>query len=415
MNENSHDEERVDFSVGEDPDLICIADACHQANLRSVKDRIEAALRGDAFMLSLPEDFGITGRLVVGELDCLEQETWVARASRSIQLETGKLVVDGGGFFGRQTDPQVTQSVDYSIFQFPPGRYTLTCYAYLCSDVATDLFRRRKLSYIELFRRSHPSEPIPVWLFELAADRDNDLEEEELETVDEATLDDSQVEVMIEYVLQLQPAESGTQESGLSAKGKLRWEKRWPKTFPRPLLSAEHPRAAGTKDLTKTLINSFAQGDFEASSDIFTRFLRGQVGEFLATQFAAITKKMSIPTRIRRQESLALASDWLEKTGLPNALVDTRAIEKERFIGSTFFQLVGDGRHRHEEVSVSFNLAFVKTDAGIRAAGIKMEWCAPRPAKRRKRVLTGPPCPKCGERLASEHAKQCIHCGADSH
>lgn len=415
MNEKSLEQQRADFSVGEDPNLIFIADACLESKVQSVKDRITAALQGDAFVLSLPEDFGIFARLVVGQLTSDEQEAWVARASRSINLDTGRLVVDGGGFFGREPDPQVTQTVDYAIFEVPPGRYTLTCYVYLHSDLATDMFRRRKLSYIELFQRSHPSEQIPNWLFELAEGRDNDFEEEQLETLDEATLDDSHDENLIEYVLQLQPVDRGTQDSELSAKGKLKWEKRWPKSFPTPLRSADHSRSSGAKDLTKAIVDSFVREDFETASNFFARSLRPLIGDFFADMFAAISQKMPVPTRKRPSESCASVSDWLDKMGHPHARVDTRSIQQNHFVGSTAVRLVSDVRDRHDTSSVDFEFAFVKTDAGIRAAGVKMSWSAPVRRKPRNRVLSGPACPKCSQRLASELAKQCIHCGVSWH
>lgn len=408
---------RFDFSVGEDAIAITIADVNLQLESFGLKHRVAAAEKSDLFLVSLPEDGGIGGRFCFGELDESEEQNWVARATRSISISTGKFAIDGGGFFGEEVDVQVTETVDFVIAQVPPGDYELTCYVYLCSNIATDLFKSRKLSYIDWFRKTHIGAAIPAWLVELAEDRDNEFEDERLEVLSNSDIDDEAEEDFVELLFQLNPIEDrkSVAEVEISKRGRLKWEKRLPIEFPHPILTSGAVSRRGTSAMSKLVAKAFASKDFQRASTVFVDSIQSDVVEFLAKLHASISEKMSIPSRIIVNTSFVEAIDWLEKIDSPKGLGDSRQTRRFEFAGSKYVQL--DDSKRNEEVYVGMHLGFVKTGEGLRAFAIELDWKKPQTRKRRRiqPADDAPTCPECGEKLMTAKAKQCLSCDAAWH
>ena len=96
-------------------------------------------------------------------------------------------------------------------------------------------------------------------------------------------------------------------------------------------------------------------------------------------------------------------------------LGDPKRIERSMFAGSRYVRL--DASARHQEVYVGFHLAFSKTEQGLRAYAIELDWKVPktRPRRRIKPSDDAPPCPKCGQKLMTAKAKQCLNCGEAWH
>ncbi|MEM9587652.1 MAG: hypothetical protein AAGA03_10255 [Planctomycetota bacterium] len=407
---------RTDFAVGEDADLILVADANQQGVIATQASAIKAAERDEAFVLPLPEDGGVSARLVIGALNDDEDSRWVARVTRNVAIPTGQLVVDGGGYFGRSPNPTVKQAVDYAVFDIPPGTHKLTCLVYITSDIATDLFRRRKVSYLKWFQETFPGSAIPAWLVEAAEARDHDAEEALLESIDHGELEvDEEDDSFIDVILHLEPNSVCREPTKLLARGKLSWERRLPKQFPLPLVGNGVRRSGDSRWTTRTIVDAFVDQTFDSVRESFTRSLRPQISDFLAAKHASIREVMDVPSRRVFGSSLAKRDDWLDKIGHPNAQIDATAIQQHSFSGSVVLVLV-DNSHRGQLVSVDFHLAFVKAESGLKVAGIQLGWNAPRrQTRRRTNTFKGPPCPHCGEPLASDKAKQCIGWGANWH
>lgn len=386
MRKLTPEEPRFDFGVGEDASAVTITDTKRQPDIASLQDRVAAAVRGEALLISLPEDGGICGRLVLGELKPEESAAWVARATRFVDLETGRLVIDAGGFLGAKDVPEVTESGDFLLIEVPPGFYQLTAHVYLNSGIATDLFRRRKLSYLDWYRKTNSCQTIPDWLVELAEDRDNEHEEERLEVIKDDDIDaegdDSFIEVLIQFE---QATERGT-ETDISKSGALKWERRLPDNFPAPLLTSLATGLRGTFAMAKSVVKAFQKEEFAAASQVFNESMRADVSEFLSKQHAVISDKMTIPSKMGRNESLRSKVDWERMYDHPLAVVHLPTLRRQEFIGTQVVTLVDDS-HRNQDVYVAFELAFVKTKSGIEAAGISVRWNAPRqrPMRRRRR------------------------------
>lgn len=380
------DNARIDFGIGEDADLITITDVQYQAKLVTKQDHISAAERNEAFIVSLPEDGGIGGRLVLGALNDDESGTWVARACRTLDLPSGQLVIDAGDFLGNDGEPDTGYGPNYIITEVEPGRYQLMAYVYLCSNIATDLLQRRKLTYIEWFRQSFPSSPVPYWLIELAEDRDNDDEEEILEELKDEDIDDEGDDSFVEVLFQLEPAQPDAQQTELTKSGGPKWEKRIPKSFPTPPLTSHAAGSRGAFPKAKSVASAFRKQNFEAATKVFVDRMQAEVKEFLGKQHAFISGKMTIPSRIQRGESYRTKEDWEAKYDHPLAVVDLPTLRRQPFRGNAAVSLV-DNSHRDQDVYVSISLAFVSTDNGLEAAAMSIEWKAPRkrPVRRRRR------------------------------
>ncbi|EAQ76839.1 hypothetical protein [Blastopirellula marina] len=380
----SPDQPRFDFGVGEDASVITIADADRQADLITLQDRVAAAKQGSALLIHLPDDGGIAGRLVLGELTEEESTSWIAKGTRSVELKTGKLVVDAGGFFGQQISPESTESPDFLLVDVPPGSYQLTTYVFLSSDIATDLFRRRKLSYLDWRRKSFPNQTIPQWLVDLAEDRDNDFEEERIEQLQDDEVDTEADDAFVEVLIQLQRAAVTKEETEIASSGKLKWEKRQPEAFPQPVSTAVAAGLRGSFSKAKLVAQAFHREDFAAASQVFVEAMRTDVAAFLAKQHALISQKMTIPNRIRRNESRRKQADWDALHSDPQTVVHPLTLRRQPYQGVQVASLV-DTSHRGQWVYISFELAFVKTKLGLQAAGMSVSWNAPVAPKSRKR------------------------------
>ena len=273
----------LDFSIGEDANAITIADVNLELDTFTLKQRRAAASQGDLFLISLPEDGGVNGRFRFGELGEEEKQNWLASATRLISFPTGKFAIDAGGFFGRQLDVSETEAVDFVMVEVPPGNYELTCFVYLSSDIATDLFRRRKLSYLDWFRKENLEAPIPHWLVDLAENRDNDYEDERLEELSDSEIDSESDDNFCELLFQLKPASDRTKvaETEISKQGNLKWNKRLPSEFPHPILTSEATARLNTYSMTKLVAKSFLTAEYEQASRVFEDSMQSDVARFL--------------------------------------------------------------------------------------------------------------------------------------
>lgn len=377
---------RLDFEVGEDAKVIAITDAKWRSDIVSRKDRVAAATRGEAFLISLPEDGGIGGRLVLGELEPEESSGWVARATQCVDVETGQLVIDAGGFLGAENLPEETEAGDFLLIEVPPGFYQLSAHIYLNSGIATDLFRRHKLSYLDWYRTSNSCQTIPDWLIELAEDRDNEYEEERLDEIEDEDIDTEGEDSFVEVLIQIEQVTERADETEISKSGVFKWERRLPEHFPAPLLTSVATGLRGTSEMAKSVVKSFQKEDFAAASKVFSEPMRTEVSEFLSKHHDLISNKMTIPSKMGRNESLRSKVDWERLYDHPLAVVHLPTLRRQEFIGNQVVTLV-DNSHRNQDVYVAFELAFVKTKNGIEAAGISLRWKAPkqRPMRRRRR------------------------------
>lgn len=407
---------RIDFGIGEDADYIVLADAGKQKALKAVPDMIAAGLDNEAFLLPLPEDGGISGRVVVGELTDEESNNWVAKAQRQLYVRESKVVVDAGDFFGRETP---NQAGNHFILELEPRQYQLTCLIYITENIATDLFRRHKFSYFELFRKTHADRKVPAWLIEEAQCRDNEIDEEYCETISTDEIDNECDDVFVGVLFHFQRDTVVENPTSVSKTGKLKWEKRPPKKFPQPLrllgAASNATRAKSKKTIASKFATAFANGDFASVAEDCSQHLEPEIEAFLAKMHREVTDKMEIPKRRYLDGESYDRGEWIARSKLPGSLADVASLQKHAF-GGSFALRLEEQRKRHEVFRVEISFAFVKTGQGLRVAGIRIRWDVPKQQKRRRPlVANGPPCPECGEALASELAKQCIHCGANWH
>ena len=380
----SVEQPRFDFCVGEDADYITIADAKWQPERTSLQDRSEAAHQGKLVLLALPEDGGIGGRIVLGELNPEESNGWVAKATRHVEFESGQLVFDAGGFFGNEAASDATAAPDYLVVEIPKGSFRVSAYVYLPSNFATELLKRRKLSYLDWFRNSHPDSAVPFWLVDLAEERDNDFEDERLDALPEDDIDIECDEDFVEILFQLAPVADTDHQSELKKSGQPKWEIRIPQSFPSPMLTSATRGRQGAYSQAKQLAQAFRIEDFKKCSEIFVDAMRTDVREFLAEQHAAISVKMPIPNRLRRDQSERTQADWDSRYDHPLALVYPPALRRNKFVGNEVATLV-DLSDRFQDVYISFALAFVKTKNGLEAAGLELGRKFPKQRTRRRR------------------------------
>lgn len=406
------DTTRIDFAIGEDADLILVADAARQNELKTAKDGIAAALRNEAFVIPLPQDGGASIRLVVGDLSDDESYNWVAKAIRPLKLTTNQLAIDAGDFFGHDVEISKDPSGNFQLVEVQPGDYLITCLVFFTSDIATDLFKRHKFSYLELFWQSHPDRKVPTWLIDEAECRDNERDEELLESIDDGKVDHETGDQFVDIVLQLQPNSNAESYTSLSKTGKLKWEKRTPQSFPAPIVSAGADAAGSKKQVARRFAGAIRTEDFEALQPYCTDLLQNEIAAFTSDLHRQILDRMVFPTRKQLGEFPAEASDWIAKSDRPRCKVDVQSLQEHPFAGSLLIEFI-DESVRDKRFSVSIQMAFVRSDAGIRVAAIQVDWKVPIERKRRRaRIQTGPPCPECGKALATEKAAQCIYCGA---
>ncbi len=406
---------RIDFAIGEDADFIVMAAANKQHELHTAKEMIAAGLQHQSFVLPLPEDGGISGRVVIGELTSDETEHWVARAQRPLRVESDKLVIDAGDYFGREGTSAIGQHDNHLVMQVEPGDYLVTCLVYMTSGIATDLFKRHKFSYFELFGKRYPNQAFPQWLIDEAECRDNETDEEECETIAEDQIDHEAEDRFVDVLFQFEKDGVTESPTDVSKTGKLKWEKRVPKGFPNLLPNLGTGQVASTYAVTSKIATAFSRGTFDSVVPYFSIDLQPNVSSFLAHMHRQVTEKMTVPTHRHRLESDRDFDRWIAKGDWPASLVDIACLKKHPFKGSCLCELVAEPT-RGKRYSVSLHTAFSKTADGLRVSAIEVSWKVPIERKRRRaRIAEGPPCPECGEQLATALAKQCIHCGANWH
>ncbi|WP_448573628.1 hypothetical protein [Trichothermofontia sp.] len=189
--------------------------------------------------MSLYQDDGYTTQVVLGELDERQQEDWTARAAWQLHLPTGQLVISGivdadvevPAF--TETDPHDTLQLYVEV---PPGRYTVTVYAYPPGDLSTgwgqienpQLFEPtagiEPENPLDYFQRTRPSEPMPDWLGEdyAATEAERQQYHQALEEGDR----------YLNFVVQLLPLVVPPPIPQLEADGCLAWTFRKPQRFP---------------------------------------------------------------------------------------------------------------------------------------------------------------------------------------
>ncbi|UUO07686.1 hypothetical protein M4951_05100 [Blastopirellula sp. J2-11] len=380
------DQPRFDFAVGEDASVITIADAERQADFATLQDRVAAAKQGNALLIPLPEDGGIVGRLVLGELTEEESAGSIASAMRTVEFETGKLVVDAGGFFGKPIPPETTAGPDFLLVEIPPGLYQITTHVFITSDIATDLLRRRKLSYVDWYRQSDATRMLPEWLVDLAENRDNEFEEEQIEQLKEDDIDTEAEDAFLDVLIQIQPVAEPGEQTEIAGSGGPKWEKRQPEAFPEPVSTTVAVGLRGAYSHAKLVAQAFQRKDFAAASQVFVEPIRTEVAEFLAQQHALISQKMAIPSRIRRGDSRRKQAAWDTLYDDPQSVTHPLTLRRQPYRGVQVASL-SDTSHRGQWVYISFELAFVTTKSGLQAAGLSISWNAsvvPKPRKRRR-------------------------------
>ncbi|MEW4561772.1 hypothetical protein AB1K70_04560 [Bremerella sp. JC770] len=407
---------RIDFGIGEDADYIVIADAGKQREFKTAADAIGAGLANEAFVLPLPEDGGISGRVVVGELNDDESNHWVARAQRSLNVQDEKVVIDAGDFFGRKTPGH---SGNHLIVELEPGQYQLTCLVFLTDNIATHLFARHKFSYMELFQNTFPDQKFPVWLIEEAECRDNETDEEWCETISDDQVDFANENRFVGVLFQFQKDVTVESPTEISQTGKLTWDKRPPKTFPEPLRRLDDAssaiRATSGDAILTEIMKAFTSEDFAACTGYFSEPLQSEAESFLSRMHGQASAKMEIPQRKSPDICDRDRDDWIARSTRPRCLVDVASLQSFPFQESGAVELFPEPAP-YQRSSVSFHAAFVKTPGGLRVAALQIEWKVPIQRKRRRpRVADGPPCPECGTPLATALAKQCMDCGANWH
>jgi len=405
---------RFDFGIGEDADYIVIADAGKQQALKTAPDMIGAGLANEAFVLPLPEDGGISGRFVVGKLNDDEASQWVARVQRSLNVQEKKVVIDAGDFFGRETPDH---SDNHVIVELEPGQYQVTCLVFFTDNIATHLFARHKFSYFELFQNTNPDKNFPAWLVEEAECRNNETDEQWCETISDDQVDFACENSFVGVLFQFQKDVPVKSPTDISQTGKLKWEKRPPKTFPQPLRRLDEAsnavQATSSDAILTQIMKAFINQNFATPVAFFSELLQAEAENFLSRMHGQASAKMEIPKRKYPETCDRDLDNWIARSTRPRCLVDVASLQSFPFKGSGAVEIAAEPA-RYQRSSVSFYAAFVKTPNGLRVAALQIEWKVPiQRQRRRARVANGPPCPECGTALASDLAKQCMDCGAN--
>lgn len=376
---------RIDFGIGEDCNTIVVAGRDLVGSLVSAKDRNAAAQQNRAFLLPLPEDGGISGRLILGPLNEHEEQAWMAKATRMLELEDDVLMVDAGGYFSKPDLPATDAGSEHLLVEVQAGTYALTVYHTLNSNHTTDMFRRSKISYLTAYKQSFPGTAIPEWVIDLAEDRDNEVEEEQLEELDSTEVDCDSGGNFVEVLFQLTPVSPDVQESSLLKSGGPKWEKRPFKAFPTCLPTEQAERAGGVNAQAKKLAKAFRRGDLAEAAGIFPSTYCDEVREFLEKRRSEILAKMSMLDRVNINPIIDAESGWRNRTSGPRAIVFPE-LQSAPFHSSLEVDY-RDSTGKQPLLSIRINLAFVATSDGPRPAGLAMYWDPPktRPVRRRRR------------------------------
>ncbi len=374
---------RFDFGVGEDASVITLADAEHRTSICSLTERIAASARGDVVLIPLPEDGGISGRIVIGQLTDDEVDGWVAKATRFLRLDSGQFVVDAGGFLGSEPPPGTTEAGDFLLVGVPPGSYHITVYVMIASSIATDLLRRRKTSYLDWYRKSSSGTSLPRWVVELAEERDNELEDDRLDELSEENIDDDASDDFVEVLIQLNASNGIAEPTSLVKNGGPKWERRLPKAFPHPPLSTSASRLRGCLPIARAFAAAFANEDFERASRFCVSEIRDEVCGFLTQQYGQISGKTTISHRVAREEKRRSVEEWKLLHNDPNAVCHSMSFLRWPFMGTQAVMLIADSKH-DPDTYVRFEFAFVTASDGLMVAGLLLNWNVSTKRRRRR-------------------------------
>jgi hypothetical protein len=133
---------------------------------RQARELLEAR---QAVALSLVGDDGGVLRVVVGELDPAEAAEWVARASASLSLPSGELLLLDG-FDPDSLLHQPHRGPTDRAIRVPPGDYRVDVYAHLPSMNGGEVAEGWDEPLGRWFRASHPGVGVPSWLARLIVD-----------------------------------------------------------------------------------------------------------------------------------------------------------------------------------------------------------------------------------------------------
>ncbi|MEM0926124.1 MAG: hypothetical protein AAGJ83_08815, partial [Planctomycetota bacterium] len=331
--------QRIDFMIGEDADFIVIADANRQSQLRTAKEMIAAALKSEAFVLPLPEDGGISGRVVIGELDEEEAQRWVAKAIRPLTVSTQQIVLDAGDFFGHSIPISVGEHDNHAVLEIEPGDYLLTCLVYFTSQISTDLFKRHKFSYLQLFHTTFPERNYPPWLLDEAEYRENETDEEWLESIGDEQIDYELEDRFINVVLQFQKGVTEPSPTAVSKTGRLKFEKRPPSSFPEPLRLLGSEQADSANAIAARMTSAFQDADFESVVAYVSKHLRPSITSFLSDMHDQASAKLTIPSRRYRSDSSTDRGDWISKFRRTGCMVDVSTLQKHAWVGTFGYTL----------------------------------------------------------------------------
>ena len=168
-----------------------------------------------AMWLSLDQDGPYVARFRLGPASRQEEDEWIGRASRPLDLSSGTLGCD---------------ALSVSL---PPGRYLAEVRCYLPSSMGTYLLRKsppKNEGLADYWRRTRPGEDYPAWL---QADVPPHLD---------GIADDHGC---IDFLVCLLPAKAGTNGTKLKADGTSLWEQRRPAKCPQGIAAGKlwNPRS----------------------------------------------------------------------------------------------------------------------------------------------------------------------------
>lgn len=327
---------RMDVSLDNESTLFFISNGASKQAITCDADGLsQACERQQLIVQMLDQDDGIIARVVLGKLQKKEDEEWIERGVRILDLSDGMLVLSGGNTFvsDRTSEEELEDEEEYfQQFLVRPGRYQVTVYTHAPCINGFRLTRRADWKgFLPYFEATRSRKKFPGWLIEFA-----NLDGEDVDAIPAKKVESEEEEEYLGFVVQLEPLTDSPALSNLRDGYILETESRLPEKCPLGIVAkeledgepfseeewerqeaAKREERFGDPDRLAEKFKPFAEAlfekDFAAAAEHFLPELREAAEAYMNVK------------RNRRSRWEPLADVWLDKQGAEDCVNSWRA------------------------------------------------------------------------------------------